>query len=265
MKDARWWGGVVAALGVALSGCDRAPSPPAGCGLLGIDVSRHQGEIDWRKVAAAGVRFAWIKATEGGDWRDATFARNWTEARTAGVKRGAYHFMSWCRPAAEQAAWFVANVPADAEALPPVLDLEWTPASRACPDKLPRDEALARIRVVLAAMERVSGKVPVIYAPGDLFAEVLDGGTNADPLARYPLWVRAIKAPPALLYGARRWLVWQHGDGGHVDGIGPLVDLDCLSPSGLDLAARRHADPQPWDLRFVTTREPTPVASPVPR
>src|SRR5690606_30808246 len=70
----------------------------------GIDVSRHQGTIDWHAVARAGTRFAFIKATDGGDHLDPKFHENWQRAREAGVPRGAYHFVYWCRPAHEQVA-----------------------------------------------------------------------------------------------------------------------------------------------------------------
>ncbi|MFZ1960088.1 MAG: GH25 family lysozyme, partial [Methylovirgula sp.] len=79
--------------------------------IHGIDVSKYQGDIDWNTVRASGVKFAWIKATEGGDYVDEKFAQNWAEAKAAGVPRGAYHFTYWCRPAEEQAAWFTQNVP----------------------------------------------------------------------------------------------------------------------------------------------------------
>src|SRR5690349_2704594 len=63
--------------------------------VRGIDVSHHQNEIDWRKVAHDDVSFAFIKATEGGDHRDTRFATNWKEAQAAGLKVGAYHFFTF--------------------------------------------------------------------------------------------------------------------------------------------------------------------------
>ena len=69
---------------------------------------------------ASGVAFAFIKATEGGDHADDRFADNWAAARAAGMPRGAYHYYYFCRPALEQAAWFMSHVPKDPAALPPV-------------------------------------------------------------------------------------------------------------------------------------------------
>src|SRR3954453_10276082 len=59
--------------------------------LRGIDVSHHQGQIDWSAVKASGIQFAYIKATEGTEFTDATFAENWRNSNTAGIVRGAYH------------------------------------------------------------------------------------------------------------------------------------------------------------------------------
>src|SRR5207253_881242 len=115
----------------------------------GVDVSKWQGEIDWAAVRDSGMRFAFIKATEGGDVVDDRFQQNWSGAKSAGVARGAYHFVYWCRPAGEQAAWFKAHIPADADALPPVLDAEWNGHSATCAKKVPRDEAIATMAAML--------------------------------------------------------------------------------------------------------------------
>jgi len=60
--------------------------------IHGIDAARFQNEINWHEVYRAGISFAYIKATEGGDLLDPTFKDNWRGAARAGVPRGAYHF-----------------------------------------------------------------------------------------------------------------------------------------------------------------------------
>ncbi len=82
-------------------------------------------EIDWERLRRQGANFAYIKATDGGDHLDPMFKKNWRRAKEAGLKRGAYHFFYWCRTAGEQADWFIRNVPKEAGALPPVIDVEW--------------------------------------------------------------------------------------------------------------------------------------------
>jgi glycosyl hydrolase family 25 len=59
--------------------------------------------VDWGKVAKSDVAFAILKATEGGDYVDETFARNLAGAEAAGLVVGAYHFFTFCRPGEEQA------------------------------------------------------------------------------------------------------------------------------------------------------------------
>ena len=61
-------------------------------GVVGVDVSHHQDDIDWPKVSQSNVRFAYIKATEGGDYVDPKFTDNWKQARAAGLAVGVYHF-----------------------------------------------------------------------------------------------------------------------------------------------------------------------------
>lgn len=97
-----WW--------VRPAAVEPAPSRfPSRFPVHGIDVSRHNGAIDWPRVADAGVAFAWIKASEGGDVRDPRFTENVTGASAAGLRVGAYHFFTFCRPAADQARQFLAH------------------------------------------------------------------------------------------------------------------------------------------------------------
>src|SRR3712207_3808633 len=90
----------------------------------GIDVSAHQETIDWPAVAADNIGFAYIKATEGGDFVDRRFASNWREADRAGLDRGAYHFFTLCTDAVAQAANFLRIAPPQPGALAPAVDLE---------------------------------------------------------------------------------------------------------------------------------------------
>jgi lysozyme len=223
------------ALALLLSGCASSVNRgdvyprPSDFEIHGIDVSKYQGDIDWDQVRAAGVRFAWIKATEGGDHMDEKFAQNWQAARAAGVPRGAYHFVFWCRPAEEQVAWFTANVPRDPDALPPVLDVEWNGHSKLCPKRVPRDVALQEMRIILAAMERAYGKRPVIYTTVDFHRDVMVGEFN-----NYPIWVRSVKYYPTVKYGDRQWHFWQHTAEGAVPGIRGFVDRNVFYGAASD-------------------------------
>lgn len=93
--------------------------------MFGIDVSNNNGTIDWRKVAADGVDFAWVKATEGRTFIDRYFTPNLLGARQAGVAVGAYHYARPDNNSPEQEADHFLRVyralPGD---LLPVLDFE---------------------------------------------------------------------------------------------------------------------------------------------
>ena len=198
----------------------------------GIDVSRYQKRIDWASVASAGKRFAYIKATEGGDHVDERFLENWVGAQRAGLARGAYHFMYWCRPADQQAAWFRQVVPQDPSALPPVLDLEWHPDSKKCPTRVSKEKALDMARTLLTAMEQHTGKRPIIYTDLNFHRDVLVG-----ELRDYPHWIRSTAAEPREKYGDRTWTMWQFTTTGRVPGIVGDVDRNAFYGSESDWAS----------------------------
>ena len=145
--------GALFALAIGLAGCgggrrgggdgifdlDEGLPHPSDYPIHGIDVSKYQGDIDWNAVKASGVKFVWIKATEGGDHADEKFTANWAGAKSVGIPHGAYHFVYWCRPPSEEVSWFEQNVPIEDDSLPPVLDVEATPTSQTCHRHLERE------------------------------------------------------------------------------------------------------------------------------
>lgn len=227
---------LLAALALALAGCGGgvADDPlgfvggdmprPRDYPIHGIDVSKYQGDVDWNAVAGSGVKFAYIKATEGGDHVDAQFQANWAAAKSVGIPRGAYHFVYWCRPPLEEIRNFETAVPVEADALPPVLDVEPTPESKTCRKRLEPTQTIADMRVMLAEMERYFGKKPIIYTSVDFYGAILSGGALND----YPMWVRSTKYHPTVRYGSQPWLLWQYQADGHIPGIAGKVDRNAF-------------------------------------
>lgn len=199
--------------------------------VQGIDASRWQGAVDWPRAAASGVSFAYLKATEGADGLDPTFAANWRGAAQAGIPRGAFHFFYWCRPAAEQARWFIKNVPRSPSALPPVLDLEWTPFSPTC--TLRPDPATARseAQIFLSIVERHFGQRPLIYTSQDIYA-----AAQLSRLKGYEFWLRSVADRPSNVYPEQAWTFWQYSSTGLVPGIGGKTDLNAFAGSKSDWA-----------------------------
>ncbi len=220
------------AVALSLAGCAGTPPPTTSFGgplpddfaIHGIDVSKYQGTIDWNAVRDSGVQFAWIKSTEGGSDLDSRFRENWEAARAAGVPRGAYHFVYWCRSPMEQMRWFEQNVPNEPGMLPPVLDVELTPTSPTCKRTLYREQTQREMRQMLEEMERFYGRKPVIYATVDFYAGILAGGALND----FPIWVRSTKYHPNVRYPGRKWHFWQYQSDAHVAGIRGKVDRNAF-------------------------------------
>jgi len=183
---------------------------------LGIDVSAHQGRIRWDKVAGDGISFAYIKATEGGDFTDTRFDENWKGARAAGVAVGAYHFFTLCTTGEAQAEQFLQVVPDDSDALPPAVDLE---LAGNCGSRPALPFVRTQVTLFLERVERAVGKRAILYVGHD-FAETY-------PLSTFPpryLWKRRILRRPS----NDTWLVWQVHGYARVSGIGGRVDLDVM-------------------------------------
>ena len=184
----------------------------------GIDVSHHQGAIDWPLLPAQGVDFAYIKATEGGDHVDTRFAGNWEEAGKAGIARGAYHFFTLCRSGAEQAANFIASVPVDPAALAPAVDLEYMGN---CNDRPPMEDVRAELAAYLALVEGHYGKPAVLY-----LTEEFDDAYAISASFDRPLWLRSIGREPG--FGSRDWTIWQASNFRQLDGIEGRVDWNAM-------------------------------------
>ena len=199
-------------------GVDRARALP----IQGLDVARYQGSIDFSAARAGGTHFVFIKGTEGKDYIDPNFRQNWNRAREAGVARGVYHFMTWCSLAKDQAAWFVSMMPNDRDALPPVLDIEWNNHSK-CKNRHDRADILEKIRVMLAAMEAHTGKVPIIYTDINFHRDIL-AGEHFDN----PFWLRSTAAEPHHKYRNRDFLFWQWTQTGTMRGISGEVDRNAF-------------------------------------
>jgi len=213
---------------------DADPHPWAGRSpdsypVHGIDLSRWQGLVDWPQARAEGVNFAYLKATEGGDILDPVFATNWSAAAKAGVPRGAYHFFYFCRPAEEQARWFIRNVPRSPAALPPVLDLEWTPFSPTCTRRPPAAEIRAEAERFMAVLEQHYGQRPLIYTSVDFYAD-----NDLQRLPRAEFWLRSVADHPSETYPGQIWTFWQYSGTGIVPGIAGKTDLNVFAGSAGD-------------------------------
>jgi lysozyme len=186
----------------------------------GVDVSHYQGRIDWQALPAQGVDFAYIKASEGGDLRDDAFVANWAGARRAGIARGAYHYFTLCRPGADQAANFIAAVPADPDALPAAIDLE---DMGPCPQGMTPADFRAELAAFIGRIEAHYGRPVRLY-----LTEEFDRAYEISSHFDRPLWLRSIFWQPD--FGARPWAMWQASNFRRLEGIQGRVDWNVARP-----------------------------------
>jgi lysozyme len=192
--------------------------------IRGVDVSHHEGDIHWFEASLNGVQFAYLKATEGGDFKDRRFLYNWTQCGYNGIARGAYHYFSFCRPGAEQARNFLSALPGPPE-LPPALDLEF---SGNC-GRVPSRADLAReISAFVAVLSRRFAGPPVFYVSEEFYKRYLEGHRQEYPAHR--LWIQNVVREPSQA-PCGEWVFWQYAHRGRVPGIPGLVDLNVFCGS----------------------------------
>lgn len=197
---------------------------PDSYAVHGVDISRWNTGIDWPVAQASGVSFAFLKATEGGDHIDPEFHEHWRQTGRAGIPRGAYHFWYHCRTGAEQAEWYIRNVPRERGALPPVLDLEWT-RSRNCPVRPDSAHILREANVFLDRLQRHYGQRPLVYTTPDFYHENNLGRLRAE------FWLRGVADHPSVVYPNQPWTFWQYSGTGLIQGVPGKIDLNAFAGS----------------------------------
>ena len=216
--------------------------PPANGLTEGIDISHWQGTIDWTRVAAAGKRFAFMKASEDIDYRDPTYPVNRAAANANGIVIGAYHF---AQPdlspgdAVAEADHFLDIAQIASGDLPPVLDLEIAGPSGS---PLNQSQLQAWVRAYLGRIYERTGVRGVIYASPAFWVKYLGDTTWFADNGYKVLWIAhwtTATAPtvPADAWGGNGWTFWQYTSSGSVAGISGRVDLDRFN--GTDLSKVR--------------------------
>ena len=204
------------------------PSYPPGYEIHGIDISHHQGNIDWTKLSNAMidrtyVRFIMVKATEGSDYIDEMFEENFRKAKEHNFIRGAYHYWSKNSTARQQAFFYIDHVDLEIGDLPPVLDVEVKPENMSTENF--QLEILGWLHIV---EDRYHTK-PIIYT----YYKFKEAYLNDERFDAYPLWIAHYYVNSVEYEG--KWKFWQHTDVGKIPGIEGYVDLDIYNGSHYDL------------------------------
>lgn len=210
-----------------------------GATVPGIDVSVYQGTIDWTRVKADGIQYAFIRVSNGTGTPDTRFDANWAGARAAGVRRGVYQYFRPSQDPVAQADLLLSRMgtllPGD---LPPVIDVEAT-------DGASRVEMVAAVQKWLDRVEAGVGRKPIIYSGLYFWRDMVGGGAE---FADYPLWIPQYGPTcPTLPPPWTDWVFFQYSSTGSVDGITGNVDMDTFNgdAAALDAFATPPAPPAP--------------------
>lgn len=180
--------------------------------IRGIDISRHNGEIDFNKVAESGMEFVFIKASEGKDYRDPQFSKNYDKAKEAGLKTGAYHFFRFDAEGADQAENFLKAVSDRPLELGHVIDIE----KAGNPEGYDPEDIKRKLSAMVEYMN-LEGHRVMIYTNLEGYYDYIE-----DILPGTALWICSFREHP--IYA--EWTFWQFDHHGKIDGIKEEVDIN---------------------------------------
>lgn len=184
-------------------------------GTVGIDVSHHQGDIDWNKVPMEKILFVYIKATEGKTYTDPKFHQNIKGAQKAGLKVGAYHFFRMTSGAREQFNHFYSQVSKYKLDLIPMIDVEKD-------DGKPKSQLHDSLDVFINLVKQKYGKKPMIYGTQRSY------NTYCAPEPKYNnlhLYIGRYGKYAPEIKGEGSYTIWQYSENGKINGIPKAVDL----------------------------------------
>ena len=185
--------------------------------VKGIDVASYQGNMNWAAAAQQGIKFAYVKATEGTTYVNPYFNSQYNGAKAVGMYAGAYVFARPDSPnAAAQAAYFVqhAQFARDNRTLPPMLDLEGPYSGTGVSDRCWGLTAAQMVNWIRTFTNYVSantrtGRQMLLYTNQSWWNQCT-GNSKAfsDQYLDIAYW--SSNAPSSLPSSWSKWTVWQY-------------------------------------------------------
>lgn len=188
--------------------------------VKGIDLSSHNGDVDFHRLVADSLDFIMLKASEGTTFQDTKFHSNYVNARKAGIKAiGAYHFFRFDTDGQMQAMNFLNSLRGKMLDLPAVIDIEeW-----GNPKHIPDDDIIERLSALLDYLHQ-NGHNVMFYTNKDGYERFIKGRFND-----YPLWICSFSDPPLEKEDAGRWSLWQYSHLGWTEACDSEVDLNTFN------------------------------------
>lgn len=192
----------------------------------GVDVSHHNGAIDWEKVKKAGYKFAFLRLGYrgyGGEGKlcvDNEFQSSFKKARAAGIDLGVYFFSQAVNEAEarEEADLVLRELNNSKLELPVVFDPEYIREDTARTDGVSKEQFTKNTLAFCKKIEK-AGYQPAIYS--NLYCE--DHMFDLSQLEAYPIWYADYRPEPQTPY---RLTYWQYSESGDVPGVSGKCDLD---------------------------------------
>ncbi len=196
------------------------------CSYVGIDVSGHNGDIDWQAVKDSGVDFVMLRiggrgyGEEGSLYDDTYFKKNLRGAKSAGLMVGAYFFSQAVTPqeAEEEAEYAISLLGGASLDYPLAFDWEIIEGAEARTDNISPQTLTSCARAFCDRVKK-SGYIPALYTGSQLAYYKYDLGQLSD----IDIWYAFYNDTPALYYN---YTIWQYSCTGLVEGIEGSVDLN---------------------------------------
>lgn len=186
--------------------------------IVGIDVSKHTGDIQWETIKRQGINFAYIKSTEGVDYLDPRYSYNVVEAKNAGIPVGAYHFFRFHRNGIDQANNFLSQVSINDLDLPPVVDVEeWGQYN----DSKNAECVVIELQAFISAIENRSSRKVVIYADKNSYKKYIAGRFRNNRI-----WICSLGTPPQI---DQKWCLWQKSHNSKLSGTRGKIDMNLFN------------------------------------
>ncbi|MBQ7041531.1 MAG: hypothetical protein IJN66_02330 [Muribaculaceae bacterium] len=188
--------------------------------ISGIDISAHNGDIDFIKIAQSGIDFVFIKATEGATFKDPRFHSNYNKALKSGLKVGAYHFFRFNTDGYLQALNILHSLKGKHLDLPIAIDIEEYTNDR----NTPTEYIISQISTLINTFK--NNNLPFIfYTNKNGYTRFIKG--NFD---EYPLWICSFSNPPI----SEKWQFWQYSHKGTIKGVFGNIDLNTYNGTNED-------------------------------
>lgn len=213
----------------ASAGSKEAPAQP-GPPAEGIDVSNHNGNVDWNKVAESGKKFTFVLSSDGEDFSSKKFDEQYQGAKDAGLMAGAYHFGRPDEDPVKQADKLLQNAKYtnDGKTLPPVLDLEPDTKGDNCYSKSPA-EMNEWTKTFNDKVKKETGKDAIIYVSPSFWKQCAG---STDQFKQNPLWLASYGvSDPKVPGGWEQETFHQYSSTGNVPGISGPTDLNRFNGS----------------------------------